>query len=289
MLLEKQHYPDPNLRTYDDSGWTMGWLTHTKVEEIDEKEILDVAVTAVDEVQIAGTVAGSTGDAIAIANYGSNYMVTLRYRLKDMKVEANEEAFEAEGLAFPPGSFIVSLNQGVPNVSATVKSAVEELGLTAAVLSKPVSVPVHEVDLPKLAVYSTWGSTQQVGWVRHALDELGVQYDLIFKERAKAGGLRSAYDVILVPNPFGAGTDISPLLEGLEDNLCQCPHWGYIVEGGLTVTFKDGAEEKPQAGDLFYWPPGHTVRADLDTDFVLFSPQHEHTKVINHVSKKVGG
>lgn len=88
---------------------------------------------------------------------------------------------------------------------------------------------------------------------------------------------------------LAAGTDITPLLQGLEDDLCQAPHWGYVIGGGLTVTFKDGAEEKTHEGDLFYWPPGHTVRADLDTDFVLFSPQHEHTEVINHISKKVGG
>ena len=87
---------------------------------------------------------------------------------------------------------------------------------------------------------------------------------------------------------FAAGTDITPLLEGLEGNLCQSPHWGYIVEGGLTVTFGDGTQEETQAGDLFYWPPGHTVRADKDTNFVLFSPQHEHTEVINHVNKKLG-
>lgn len=88
---------------------------------------------------------------------------------------------------------------------------------------------------------------------------------------------------------LAAGTDVTPLLEGLENNLCQSPHWGYVIEGGLTVTFGDGAEEKTNAGDLFYWPPGHTVRADIDSDFVLFSPQHEHTEVINHIKKKVGG
>ena len=88
---------------------------------------------------------------------------------------------------------------------------------------------------------------------------------------------------------LAAGTDMAPLLEGLEGDLCQSPHWGYVIEGGLTVTFKDGAEEKTHAGDLFYWPPGHTIRADKDTDFVLFSPQREHTEVIDHVNKKLGG
>jgi uncharacterized cupin superfamily protein len=60
---------------------------------------------------------------------------------------------------------------------------------------------------------------------------------------------------------LAAGTDLSPLLQGLEDNLCQAPHWGYIIEGEVTVSFKDGSEEKPRSGDLFYWSPGHTVRA----------------------------
>lgn len=84
-----------------------------------------------------------------------------------------------------------------------------------------------------------------------------------------------------------AGTDISPLLEGLKDNLCQSPHWGYIIDGGLTVAFKDGKKEEVKSGDLFFWPPGHTVKADKDSEFVLFSPQHEHTVVMDHINDKL--
>ena len=35
-LLEKQSYPDPELRTYDDSGWTMGLAMLVEVKEIKE-------------------------------------------------------------------------------------------------------------------------------------------------------------------------------------------------------------------------------------------------------------
>lgn len=87
---------------------------------------------------------------------------------------------------------------------------------------------------------------------------------------------------------LGAGTDISPLLQGLEGDLCQVPHWGYILKGKLTVTFADGQEENPATSDIFYWPPGHTIRADQDTDMVLFSPQHEHGLVIDHILGKLG-
>ncbi|MFD1587669.1 cupin domain-containing protein [Halorientalis brevis] len=83
------------------------------------------------------------------------------------------------------------------------------------------------------------------------------------------------------------GTDITPLLEGLEDDMCQSPHWGYVLDGQLTVTYTDSSEETDEGGDMFYWPPGHTVRADEDSDFVLFSPQHEHGEVIDHIEQQL--
>lgn len=86
---------------------------------------------------------------------------------------------------------------------------------------------------------------------------------------------------------LAAGTDISPLLQGLDGDLCQSPHWGYIIKGKLTVSFADGHHETPAASDLFYWPPGHTVKAEEDTEVVLFSPQHEHDKVIEHMREKL--
>ena len=49
-------------------------------------------------------------------------------------------------------------------------------------------------------MFSTWGNTQEVGWVRHAFDKFEVPFDLIYKERVRQGGLRSAYDVIVIPN-----------------------------------------------------------------------------------------
>lgn len=84
------------------------------------------------------------------------------------------------------------------------------------------------------------------------------------------------------------GTDIAPLLKGLESDLCQAPHWGYMLEGTVMVTYRDGKEEAVVQGDLFYWPPGHSVKVDQDAEVVLFSPQAEHCAVIDHMKKKLG-
>ncbi len=198
ILLERQVYPDPTLRTYDDASWTMGLMSHADVKEIADKALLDVAVDPVTEVKLAGTLSG-TGSMVAVADYGSNNMITLRYRLKDLTVQAVEKEFKLGETVFPAGSFVVSGDV------ARVRSAIEPLGLTTSALAAAPSVPMHDLDLPRIAVYSTWGATQDVGWVRYAFDKFEVQYELIYKERVRQGNLKSAYDVIVVPSQSGSG------------------------------------------------------------------------------------
>jgi hypothetical protein len=87
---------------------------------------------------------------------------------------------------------------------------------------------------------------------------------------------------------LSAGVDTTPLFEGLDGNLCQCPHWGYVLKGAITTTDAGGASETVKTGDLFYWPPGHNVRVEQDAEIVMFSPQHEHSHVIDHMKAKLG-
>jgi hypothetical protein len=88
---------------------------------------------------------------------------------------------------------------------------------------------------------------------------------------------------------LAAGLDTTPLFQGLDGNLCQCPHWGYVLRGQLTTTDARGARETVRADDLFYWPPGHNVQVDADAEIIMFSPQHEHSQVINHMIAQVRG
>ena len=68
--------------------------------------------------------------------------------------------------------------------------------------------------------------------------------------------------------------DLAPMLKGLPDDSCQCPHWGYVFKGRLTWRFADH-EEVAEAGDAFYVPPGHAPKADAGSEFVQFSPAEE--------------
>ena len=86
---------------------------------------------------------------------------------------------------------------------------------------------------------------------------------------------------------LSAGVDTTPLFKGLEGDLCNCPHWGFVLRGQITTTDANGAQETVNANDLFYWPPGHNVKVEEDADLIMFSPQVEHTHVIDHMQSEV--
>jgi hypothetical protein len=79
------------------------------------------------------------------------------------------------------------------------------------------------------------------------------------------------------------GHDARPLFKGLPDDLCQCPHWGYVIRGTLRVWTSDGSE-LCTAGQAFYWPPGHAPEALEDTEFLEISPTDELAVLQAHVT-----
>jgi mannose-6-phosphate isomerase-like protein (cupin superfamily) len=70
---------------------------------------------------------------------------------------------------------------------------------------------------------------------------------------------------------FRQDVDGTPMLRGLPDDRCSCPHWGYVLKGRMTYRFADH-EEVFEAGDAFYLPPGHVPLAEAGSELVQFSP-----------------
>jgi hypothetical protein len=281
IMLETQEFPDDELRTYDDTGWTLGLMQHAEVHAIDDPTVLDVAVEPIGAARNSGR---TTGDVAtyghAVAHYGSTNLVTLRYRLGARSVEAAETAFEAEGVQFPAGSFIVPRTDN-PNDADRLELAVEALGLTAAALTARPDVPTHDVDLPRLAMFSTWGNTQEVGWVRHAFDQFEIPFDLIFKERVGAGDLRADYDVILVPNQGGSGKGLvfdvaprgGPLAYTKTDRYRFLGDYGSSedITGGIGIAgvlemqrFVEAGGVLVTLGTASYFPPDFGLTREID-------------------------
>jgi hypothetical protein len=73
---------------------------------------------------------------------------------------------------------------------------------------------------------------------------------------------------------FAVDIDSTPMLKGLPDDRCPCPHWGYVFKGKVIFTVDD-REEIHEAGDAFYVPGGHLQRAEAGTEYLQFSPADE--------------
>ncbi len=167
-------------------------------------------------------------------------------------------------------------------------------------LASTPNVPAHKSELPRLAVYSTWGSTQDVGWVRYAFDKFEFPYDLIYKERVKLGNLRDAYDVIVIPNQgrtakglvFDIEPKKQPLAYELSERFKSLGQYGsspditggmgltgilelqkFVEQGGLLVTLGTASGVPPSFGltrrveaastSPQFYAPGPIIEAEI--------------------------
>ena len=109
--------------------------------------------------------------------------------------------------------------------------------------------------------------------------------------RLEAGGVciqaQDWADLNVARIRFPKGADATPLLQGLPQDLCQCPHWGTVLNGSIHVRFADGHEETVRAGDVYYWPAGHTVWVDEDYEAVEFSPSGPMCALIDYLNAKL--
>ncbi|HEU5351588.1 MAG TPA: M14 family zinc carboxypeptidase [Terracidiphilus sp.] len=203
-LLGKQTDPDPQLRTYDDSAWTMGLMTDTVVKPTDDIKVQAVTVTPVESYEPEGRLKGAAAAAVyAVADHGSPNMVTLRFGLKDAAIRIAEKPFTAAGVQFGAGTFLVPASAG-----DALKPLAKKLGLDVVGLAAEPKVATHAAALPRVAIFSTWEGTQDVGWVRYTFDQYKIPYDLIFKERVRAGDLAKDYDVIVIPTQVRSPNDL---------------------------------------------------------------------------------
>jgi mannose-6-phosphate isomerase-like protein (cupin superfamily) len=68
--------------------------------------------------------------------------------------------------------------------------------------------------------------------------------------------------------------DTTPYFKGLPDDMCQCHHHGYVVQGQLRFKTKDG-EIAIQAGEAFDVGPGHIPVFGPGSEWVQFTDTNE--------------
>ena len=142
---------------------------------------------------------GALGPAAYLINHNAdNTLATFRFKLKDVKMFAAEEAFKAEDRGFAAGSFIIKTEGNPGDLRARLESAAAALGIAVYASAEVPKVAMHELAAPRIALVHTWTNTQNEGWFRVAFDRLQIPYDYISDQKLRAtANLRDKWDVIL--------------------------------------------------------------------------------------------
>ena len=83
-----------------------------------------------------------------------------------------------------------------------------------------------------------------------------------------------------------ADADIAGLFQGLPDDRCQVPRWGYVLEGMISFRFAD-CDETYVAGYAYYVPLGHTPMHYAGAEIVEFSPTEGLRETIGVVMRNL--
>jgi len=89
--------------------------------------------------------------------------------------------------------------------------------------------------------------------------------DVLTSRRAELDDFTVAFE------DYHVDADGAPVFRGLPDDRCQCPHWGVVVSGELSLRYSDG-EEIYRAGDAYVARPGHVPVVTAGTEVIEFSP-----------------
>src|SRR5438128_975002 len=211
MALDTQYYSPRDPRSYDDTGWTLGALRNVKTTRVTDLSILSAAMQKMGRIDPPGGIEGQ-GKTLLIQHNTDNTLATLRFRLPSVPMEAAEDSFEADGIKFKAGSFIIR-NADRSQLEKAAKDLEIKLHSTDATLS----VKTHPLATPRIALVHNWQNTQNDGWFRIPMEELKVPYTYVADTWLRENqNLRDKFDVIILP-PMGGGgpAGLSAVLRGL--------------------------------------------------------------------------
>ncbi|HUE83631.1 MAG TPA: M14 family zinc carboxypeptidase [Pyrinomonadaceae bacterium] len=265
MLLDTQYYNVNDPRPYDDTGWTMGAMRNVKTMRITDTGVLDVPMTLItNDVKVRGKITGVASPVAFVINHNTdNTLATLRFQLKDVKINAAQDSFKIDGQQFNAGSFIIRTDGNGADLKQKLEAAVTELGLTALAVNKLPEIKIHPLSVPRIALVHTWTNTQNEGWFRIELDRLRIPYTYISDHVIRdTPNLREKFDVLVFPPVGGSaqaivngmpmrGDPIPWKGSSLTPNIGFSPDQTNDMRGGMGVKGVANLQRFIEEGGLF--------------------------------------
>jgi len=224
-LVSSQKFEGAPLEAYDMMGWTLPYQFGATA--IPAGTPLSIKMTRQKTVQVLAGGAAGSGGAGWLIDHALNASATLTNRVFKAggQVRWVQKPFSAGGKEHPAGAVFVS-SQKIP--AGTMDKWAKELGLEAAAAASPGG-DVYELKKPRLGVYQSWLPSAEEGWVRFILEQHEFAYTTLHDADVRAGRLRENYDVIVLPDHYGADT----VIEGYARGTMPPPYVGGLGAHGL--------------------------------------------------------
>src|SRR5437762_1850375 len=265
MLLDTQYYNVNDPRPYDDTGWTLGALRNVKTVRVTDKSVLQSPMTLLKtDARVTGSISSAAAPVAYVINHNAeNTLMSLRYKLKDLKINTAEEPFEAGGQKFNAGSFIIKASENPGDLKQTLAGPVSASGLKAVAVEKLPDLKTHMLAVPRIAILHTWTNTQNDGWFRIEFDRLQVPYTYISDQVIRdTPNLRDKFDVIIFPPVGGSAQSIvngMPMRgvpipwkgSAVTPNMAMAPDQSDDIRGGMTLRGVINLQKFVEDGGLF--------------------------------------
>jgi hypothetical protein len=76
--------------------------------------------------------------------------------------------------------------------------------------------------------------------------------------------------------------------EGLPGGVCPCPHYGYVFTGRIRCTYPgtDWPDEVAETGEAYFFPAGHVLIYEADTEALELNPAAALQVLMNHIEAR---
>ena len=208
-LLSIQKFKADDPPPYDDTGWTLDLLRHVETKAIADSGILAHPMTLVPtnvgfEAQVVGD-----GPVFIVRHRGDWRSAAVPWKVRGGQVNVAEESFEVDGMSYPAGTFILTGLRGSDR--QTTARALGEMGVGAMTVQAMPEVRHRRLTAPRIAYVHSWLETQNEGWVRFVLDNIGIPYTYMSDQELSQRGALDRFDVVLYPHVRGS---VQTLLNG---------------------------------------------------------------------------
>jgi hypothetical protein len=198
-LLAIQKFKADDPPPYDDTGWTLDELRHVETIKVADSSIFTRPMQLLTTDASVRTSVPATG-TLVVKHLGDWRSAVLPWKTGSAKVMVADAAFRADSAEYPAGSWIIE------NANAATRETVAALGLAAVSPRSPITVARHAISVPRVALMHSWLETQNEGWVRYALEQMGIPFTYISDQRLRNANTLDRFDVVIYPHVSGPVT-----------------------------------------------------------------------------------